>query len=187
MSTIREYLKKYYISSVENFRLALLLTFPLLLLPIVNLLPLIASGFSAVQCVPLRCALVSFLWVCAEELVFRGFLPITIKEHLNIDIILSSIVASVLFALFHFANIANGAEFSYTAVQSALAFGAGFSFAALTCCCKSIFPGIAVHFLLNITADLSEDNFLLPAVWIVAAALCVIYGIYLFHYENKET
>lgn len=187
MSKISETFKKYYITNVKDFRLAMLLAFPLLLLPIINLFPPILSGFSDAQHVSLRCGLLSFFWVFVEELAFRGFIPVAIKEYLNIDIIRSSIIASVLFALFHFTGILNGAEFSYAAVQSTLAFGAGFSFSALAYRCKSIFPGIAVHFLLNITADLSGTNTLPPAVWIAAAAFCVIYGIYLFRYGNKET
>lgn len=184
MSRICKCCKKYYITNVEDFRLAILLTLPLLLLPIINLLPLISSD---IQCVSFRCVLLSLLLVCAEELIFRGFLPVAIKENLNIDIVRSSIAASAIFAIFHFANIVNGAEFSYTAVQSALAFGVGFSFSALTYRCKSIFPGITVHFLLNITADLSGDTNLPFVVWIAAAVLCAIYGRYLFCCGNKET
>ena len=185
MLGLRHYLNKYNLSAAESLPAALVLTLPLLLLPVLNLIPLMFSGHSAVLPLRFKGLLISLFWVCVEEIIFRGIIPVAAGEHLKLSAIQSAAAASALFALFHFAGIVKGTEFSYVAVQALLAFGAGFSFSSLVYRCGSIFPGTAVHFLLNLTADICGDNALPNALWICAAALCVVYGIYLFR-STKE-
>lgn len=180
------FLQKYSICGVKSSEKAVTSSLPLALLPLVNLLPAITDGAFTLRGISFVSVLLALLWVCVEEIVFRGVLPAVISERLKLNAVRSALIASALFALFHFVNILDGESASYALVQSILAFGVGFSFSALVYRCKSILPGIAIHFLFNFTADLAVGSRICAAVWIVLSALCAVYGLCLFHHEEKR-
>lgn len=186
MLKLRYCLKKYNITAAENRKAAFILALPLLILPVLNLLPLFLHGFDAVQPVLMGSVLLTLLWVLVEEILFRGVLPVAAREHIKLNEVQSAIAVSTVFALFHFAGIIKGADVSYAAVQSILAFGAGFAFTALTFRSGSILPAAAIHFLLNLSADLCADFSLPWLAWCGAALLCVIYGVYLLMQKRSH-
>lgn len=186
MSRLRNYLQKCNITAVTDWKTALISALPLLILPILNLLPLFLHGFGVIHTVPMRSVLLILLWVLVEEIIFRGILPVVAMERLKLNTVQSAIAVSVLFMLFHFAGILNGAELPYATVQSVLAFGAGFTFTALTFRCRSILPAAIIHFLLNLSADLCVNNSLPWLIWCGISALCAVYGGYLLRLEKRS-
>lgn len=186
MLKLRYCLKKYNITASENSKTAFILALPLLILPALNLLPLFLHGFNAVQPVPMGSVLLTLLWVLVEEILFRGVLPVAAMEHMKLNELQCAITVSAVFALFHFAGIIKGADVSYVAVQSVLAFGAGFAFTALTFRSGSILSAAAIHFLLNLSADFCTGFSLPWPVWCGAALLCIIYGVYLLTQKRSH-
>ena len=186
MLKLRYCLKKYNITAAENRKTAFILALPLLILPVLNLLPLFLHGFDAVQPVLMASVLLTLLWVLVEEILFRGFLPVAAMEPMKFNEVQCAIAVSAVFALFHFAGIIKGADVSYAAVQSILAFGAGFAFTALTFRSGSILPAAAIHFLLNLSADFCAGFSLPWLAWCGAALLCIIYGVYLLAQKRSH-
>jgi len=116
--------------------------------------------------------------VFLEELLFRGYLLIYLFEKCGIGnkwIIM--IISSVLFGMFHIVNVFQGADILYTMIQMLCAFGIGLCLCVLVSQYKSIFPGIIVHYLINITSfDMEKINYHVLLLFFILSVLHIFYA-----------
>lgn len=156
---------------------------PLLLLPIVNIIESIMIKSGMLVSSGVKNLLSAFVWVCAEEIVFRKAVPAFLEKYTNIEVRKRCIIEAAAFSLAHLLNLSKGEAFGAVIVQMAVAFGVGYVFAVLIKLNKNILPCIAVHFLLNLTGT-AADYAVLPVfrnvVWLVLAFGCTMYGNWIF-------
>lgn len=113
-----------------------------------------------------------------EELLFRGYLLRFFCQRSGGTS--SALGVGVVFALFHLISVADGLDPFYCITQAVYALGAGTAFSGVRLRWGSIWPCVAVHYLVNLTGDsygaLSERQ-----IWCTVAvgALFVIYGTWL--------
>ena len=147
----------------------------LLLLPAYNLLFCGLPVFSPAAWV------LSMSTALVEELFFRGYLLAYLKKWKPIPRILA---VSGAFAILHSANLLAGFPADYVAMQILTAFLTGVLYCIAALGLKSILPGIAAHFLSNITG--AEGH---PAhIWILilVSAVCCLWLGYDIGLTEKE-
>lgn len=186
----KEWLKNYGICFMRHRSLSEYTVFlPLFLMPAVNL-AIYGISFSTLGILQM------VFYSSVEEILYRGFLLSVFTRQYRINILPGIISTSLFFALMHMVNIYEGVTALYALVQGICAGAAGFCFAVLTCRERSIFPGAVIHSLINITSlgaagqavhrlesrrlDLSETH---AAVFIIVAAVYLIYGIWIYRRE----
>ena len=149
------------LASTEIIRL-----FPLLVLPVCNLLHTKQPFASWDTLVILLCAAV------AEELLFRGWLLTRLLSRPITAVCLTSAV----FALLHTVNFSNTASLQPVLLQMLCAFCFGLSCGAVTLRLKSLLPAICAHVLVNLTGA----SALLPFHAVAACiAIYIIHGVLL--------
>lgn len=130
----------------------------------------------------LQNSLITFLLmlftVFLEELLFRGYLLVYLFEKYGIDNKwIGMIISSVLFGMFHIVNLFQGADISYTMIQMLCACGIGLCLCVLVAHYKSIFPGVIVHYLINITSfDMEKSNYHVLLFFFILSVLHIFYA-----------
>lgn len=116
--------------------------------------------------------------VFLEELLFRGYLLVYLFKKCGIDNKwIGMIISSVLFGMFHIVNIFQGVDILYTMVQMLCACGIGLCLCVLVSQYKSIFPGIIVHYLINITSfDMEKINYHVLLFFFILSVLHIFYA-----------
>ncbi|WP_309298113.1 CPBP family intramembrane glutamic endopeptidase [Clostridium omnivorum] len=116
--------------------------------------------------------------VFLEELLFRGYLLVYLFEKCGIDNKwIGMIISSVLFGMFHIVNLFQGADISYTMIQMLCACGIGLCLCVLVSQYKSIFPGVIVHYLINITSfDMEKSNYHVLLFFFILSVLHIFYA-----------
>lgn len=152
-----------------------------LFLPVVG--NLVCFGFLSCS---VAAAVTIFLAAVQEELLFRGILlPVLCKRSSLAGVLLSSLA----FAAAHFLNVEAGADWLYTLQQAVFALAVGFSLSALTLSSKSLLPGIAIHFLINLTAStdhrLTAESTVLLWLSVVVHILCGTVLLFKYHQKKK--
>lgn len=130
-----------------------------------------------------------------EECAFRGvllpFLFGYMKEKRYAGV-LSAVLSSAIFALFHIFNLFAGASFGGTLMQVGYTFLTGCMFAALLLLTRSVLPGIVAHALYDVggtivTYDVAEgSNWDAPSIAIMAV-VSALAGLYLFIAAVRRT
>lgn len=157
---------------------------PLLLIPTVNVWWGMQFNLTV-----LESCLYVFSMLCVgflEELIFRGFLfKALAKDNLKQALIISS----VTFGIGHIVNLLNGAEVVSTLLQIAYAIAIGFVFTYLFLVCRSLWPCIICHGVINSLSAFSINPGLGGGL-LSAAFLCTVsigYGLYLAKKFPLET
>ncbi len=127
---------------------SLWLTFPLALLPLVNLQIGAARGMGETTIEILGLALFGAV---AEELFFRSFLQNYLRGKCGGREILSALFVNILFAASHALNLFSYATPLYAVVQIFCAFGVGFSLSAIYARTGKIGICIFIHIFVNLT------------------------------------
>ncbi len=146
------------------------LLLPLLLLPVLNIflfgltLPTLSS------------VLLMFGVSVAEEVFFRGFL---LRFLGSLGRYGAPLMASFFFGLFHFINLAGGADPVYTVLQAFCAFGTGLAFCGVRRRFKSLVPSIAAHFLINLTGAASSVSAAVSGSLLICGGIMAVYGLWL--------
>ena len=101
----------------------------------------------------LKCFSVAIL----EELLFRY---IIYRYYVNQNIIkkVSILNTSIIFALFHFANLINGSDFYSVIIQIQLAFLIGFLLQLIFIKSKSLVLIISIHAIINFVGSINQVN-----------------------------
>ena len=162
---------------------SLWLTFPLALLPLVNLQIGAARGMGETTIEILGLALFGAV---AEELFFRSFLQNYLRGKCGGREILSALFVNILFAASHVMNLFSYATPVYAAVQTLCAFGVGFSLSAIYARTGKIGICIFIHLLINLTGIFVGFT-LTPSETAVYAAVAFMYaahGWFLLHHEG---
>ena len=116
--------------------------------------------------------------VIVEEIFFRGIIQHWLIQK---NIMAAIILTNILFAFYHIANIAAGAEAGYVALQMAVAFAAGICYSMTTVIHKSILPCMLAHFATNITGTAYfVGNSKLTLYAVAVTAFYISYAVYLF-------
>ena len=89
--------------------------------------------------------------VFMEELFFRGYLLTTFFEDYK-NQMKSILDSSALFGLLHIANLLEGGNIAYTVFQILCAVAVGVLLGILAITFDSILPGVALHWLINVSA-----------------------------------
>ena len=116
--------------------------------------------------------------VFLEEFFFRGYLLAYLWRKFGTrSKWIGMIVSSLLFGMFHIVNLFQGADLLYTLIQMLCACGVGLCLCVLVLKYKSIFPGIIIHFLINITSsDIGKSGYPVLLCFFVLSALHVFYA-----------
>lgn len=116
--------------------------------------------------------------VFLEELLFRGYLFVYLLEKCGIkNKTIGMIISSALFGIFHIVNLFQGADLLFTMVQMLCAFGIGLCLCVLVLHYKSIFPGIIIHYLINITSfDMGKSNYHVLLCFFILSVLHIFYA-----------
>ncbi len=134
-------------------------------------------SFPAVRLLPgIICAVV------LEEILFRGVLPAKLCRH---SLFWGIILSSFAFGVVHLVNLERGMEPVMAVCQVIFALCVGFALSGLRLSCGSIYPGMVIHLLINVTAsgyDVVKD----PLFWL-GALICVICGIRDVSFLRKES
>lgn len=154
-------------------------------LPVMNLL--LSGGSSTVRVGILLEGAVLLLHALAEELLFRGVLPVHWERRGLKNAAVSAVVTNMLFALLHLTVAASG-ESCWLGLTAA--FGVGMFLSGLREKTGSIFPGFALHFLFNLAALLAGDAGTLPkgntGLWLALSVLYCALGIFLLYKERNQ-
>lgn len=120
-----------------------------------------------------------------EELIFRGFLFVSMKKD---SLKVAIIVSSITFGIGHIVNLLNGAEFIPTLLQIFYAIAIGFLFTIMFYKGKSLIPCIIVHALFNSLSIFGIPKVSLTLNIITAVFLCVVSVLYALWilYRTKE-
>ena len=158
---------------------SLWLTFPLALLPLVNLQIGAARGMGETTIEILGLALFGAV---AEELFFRSFLQNYLRGKCGGREILSAFLVNILFAASHVMNLFSYATLAYAAVQTLCAFGVGFSLSAVYVRTGKIGICILIHLLINLTGIFVGFRLspIEAAVYAAVAFAYLAHGILLF-------
>lgn len=146
---------------------------PLIVLPLGNRVATGSQDFSVYSVLLTLC-------ICmAEELFFRGFLLSFLQSRLGLRGVFT---AALIFALFHGVNLLSGWNPQYVIIQIFLAFSVGMYLSVLRLFCGSLVPGIAAHFLTNLTAGSHLNTSFSGAliIWGICAAIYLICSLLLF-------
>jgi uncharacterized protein len=116
--------------------------------------------------------------VFLEELLFRGYLLVFLFEKCGIGSRWTRMfISSFLFGIFHIVNIFQGADILYTMVQMLCACGIGLCLCVLVSQYKSIFPGVLIHYLINITSfDMGKSNCIVLLCFLILSVLYISYA-----------
>lgn len=137
----------------------------------------------------LKCALIAL----SEELLFRGIMLGIFRDVFNgkrHTFIYCILLSSVVFALFHFFNIAEGASVSATLLQVGYTFLTGIMFAAVTIKTKNIWGATVLHFIFDvgglIVNDLGYGSFQDGIFWTLTIVCAIICAIHLIIYAVEQ-
>lgn len=86
--------------------------------------------------------------VMVEEVLFRGFL---LSRFLKSGQRMAILSAAFVFGMFHFVNLSQISDWKYVFFQSVCACIVGIYYNEITLKYNSLLPGIAAHFLVNVT------------------------------------
>lgn len=116
--------------------------------------------------------------VFLEELLFRGYLFVYLIEKCGIhNKWIGMIVSSVLFGMLHIVNLFQGADFLYTIVQMFCACGIGLCLCVLVSKYNSIFPGVIIHYLINITSfNMEKSNYHVLLCFFILSVFYIFYA-----------
>ena len=124
--------------------------------------------------------------VCAvilEEILFRGFLTQWLcRRSLFWGVILSGLA----FGIAHMVNLESGMLPTAVVCQMLFALCVGIALSGLRLSARSIYPGIGVHLLINLTAGSGENVAKDPLFWI-SMAMCLFCGIRSVSLLRKES
>jgi len=174
-------LQNYRTTWVRNHWQALILTAPLLLLPVCNLFsgaPFARTGIPTLVCSCVFSSSAAF----AEELLFRGALPTALTARFAMRRPTAVCLSTAAFAILHFANLVSGMDFQSCCLQALFAFSVGYALAALTEATASIFPATIIHILINLSAADSADS----RTVLFAAVPTLGYGLWISSRTKKK-
>lgn len=154
---------------------------PLAVFPVCNLLMNEGLSVNVGFVVQMLCA----AWV--EELFFRGFLLSFLQKCGTVKAIL---LTSAAFALLHGMNLTENPDSTYVLLQICCSFCVSIYYCCVTVRFGSILPGVAAHFLTNITGTGSTSG--KGAFWgpVCCSAVCAIWSLFLImniKNKNEET
>lgn len=122
----------------------------------------------------LKCLLIA----ASEELLFRGTLFAILRNLLQgkkHSFVLSALISSVLFALFHLIALFEGADAGSVLLQTGYTFLTGLMFACVTHRTGNIWAAIALHFIFDagglIVPDIGAGSFQ-DTIFIIQTAIC---------------
>ncbi len=114
----------------------------------------------------------------SEELFFRGIIVILLR---NKSVKYAITISSILFAVFHLTNLANGISVEYTALQVVFALLFGIVAAQITVLKKSLIPAIIWHiihdFITFLTGNEWNDKTII--ISIIQCVVLAVYAVYL--------
>ena len=196
------YAEKYYICIPRNTkRLGCSIYLPLLLMAVVNVIIFINkycnSGTNInkqdIHMLDVYNMLTIFLLtissVIGEEVIFRGIL---LSEFCRYCKTWSAVVStSFIFACMHIVNFFSGEALAYTLIQILNAGAIGFCMAVVSLQQHSIFYGIVIHSVINISSLFMDNTFFLSdlnwKIFLILPMLYIIYGIYLYQKGKNRT
>ncbi len=153
---------------------------PLLILPAVNII-LLDNLFDPFT-------IILFMGVCViEEIFFRNFLFFALNQRFSL--ILSIILSSVIFALFHAVNLLNSFDILFVSLQIVSSFAVGVCFSALAIKFKSLLPSAVAHFLINLTGMgvISTQKWVWAVLIGASSIIYLVYGLGLLTNYKKNT
>lgn len=145
--------------STKNFKLALILVIPSLVIIIGNLLSNYIDGHFVFNYLVVISGLAPGI---TEEVVFRGFIVsnlMRIRKNKNLSIYLIVVLSAVPFGLLHLANIVMGADIHYSIVQSFFAICIGILFVAVYLRTGNLIVPIIAHAITDM-AGLANSQFI---------------------------
>ena len=114
--------------------------------------------------------------VLLEEIVFRGILLQWLCRRLRLW---GMLLSSLAFGFAHILNLEGGMPPMFVLCQVIFAVAVGFALCGLRLHYKSIFPGVLIHLLINLTAGITYNVAKDPLFWI-CTAVCFGYGVFLW-------
>ena len=109
------------------------------------------------------------LVVALEEIAFRGFAIPWFTELARGQVDKAIVLSSVLFGLLHIVNLTQNG-LGITLAQVVYATLIGYCLGCLRMECRSVIPGVLIHFLLNITAV--NQSLIAITTQLILAAIC---------------
>lgn len=133
----------------------------------------------------LKCLLIAL----SEEMLFRGialgFLGEFLGERKH-KYVLTVVISSAVFALFHLLNLFEGAGIGATLLQTGYTFLTGMMFASVTLRTGNIWAAVALHCIFDIggliIGDIGSGPFQDAIFWILTAVAAVICAVHLILY-----
>lgn len=183
----------------ENFLKNILWCLPCLLVAVANFpFTAILSGSAVVERVDLIPLLILNCLAIAvmEEAIFRGIIHTCIFEKFKQKEwgkVISVIISSAVFALWHLFNLFEGASVPATLLQVGYSFLTGAMFAAVFIQTENIWTGVILHAVFDfggfIIAELGSGTFWDAGFWIATAVcgiICTVHVcLFLFGKKNK--
>lgn len=182
--------------AVGNVKNNLIWCLPCLAVAVANFpfYALISGGAQIVRADLLWLFLIKCLLIAtSEELLFRGALLWVVRSALaekRHRYVLSVLITSALFGLFHLFNLAAGASLPATLMQVGYSFLTGAMFASVTLKTGNIWGAIALHFIFDIggliVSDLGSGSPHDWFFWILTAVCTAICAVHLIIYAVRR-
>lgn len=143
------------------------------------------GGFSlAYQGLPMVFACVSMILIgYIEEVIFRGFLFRAVEK--NKGIRPAIIISAVTFGIGHILNLVSQPGLD-TFLQVVYAIAFGFMFAYVFHKCKSLWPCIILHSVVDLTSKFGGNDRNSYLVTVIVSVICIGYAVYLHRLPDKE-
>lgn len=137
----------------------------------------------------IKCLLIAL----SEEALFRGFLMQAVAEYVKdrkYSYVLTVVISSAAFALFHLLNLFAGAGVGATLLQTGYTFLTGMMFAAVTCRTGGIWAAVGLHFVFDVggllITDLGSGNVHDACFWVLTAIAAVVCAAHLAYDAVKK-
>ena len=166
--------------STKNFKLALILVIPSLVIIIGNLVSNYIDGHFVFNYLVVISGLAPGI---TEEVVFRGFIVsnlMRIRKNKNLSIYLIVVLSAVPFGLLHLANIVMGADIPYSIVQAFFAICIGILFVAVYLRTGNLIVPIIIHSLIDMSGLCSSEFLSSDVTGLVSQAPVAYDFIFLF-------
>lgn len=112
------------------------------------------------------------LLVWGEEVFFRGVLPAKLAARLGE--VNGRRISVLLFALFHLLNVFSIGSWRYVLVQTLCAAVLGAMLLQLRTISGSLFPGVGIHFLINLTAVQEDLTISQSVIYLFVSGICLL-------------
>ena len=116
-----------------------------------------------------------------EEIIFRGFLYKGLKKN---GMLFATIVTSLTFGFGHILNLFNGTAVVATLIQIITAISIGFLFVTIFDKCKSLWPCIITHSIVNALSIFNNNDSFVSA-YIAPVFLIIIPILYTIYLRKK--